>query len=162
MQFQAFDVDEWWNLVQDLLKKCIHGLFDEHKVDEANYTRKLKAYQEAYFNFLYESPFTTLEDNFDTLNFLQFKVIPNEEVVEEQSTSLVEMKGGDTINEITREQVDIHLDGHIIVETTIVQEQSILNSSISLYLSFQCIFVPFYTQDFEDRNQSIGGVMLRI
>jgi hypothetical protein len=56
-------------LVQDLLKKCIHGLFDEHKVDEANYRRKLKAYQEAYLNFLYESPFTTLEDTFDTLDF---------------------------------------------------------------------------------------------
>ncbi len=76
MQFQACDVDEWWNLVQDLLKKCIHDLFDEHKVDEANYRRKLKAYQEAYLNFLYESPFTTLEDTFDTLDFQQFKVNP--------------------------------------------------------------------------------------
>jgi hypothetical protein len=28
MELQASNVDEWWNLVQDLLQKNIQGLFD--------------------------------------------------------------------------------------------------------------------------------------
>jgi hypothetical protein len=44
-------------------------LFDEHKADEANYRRKLKAYMEAYPKFKYDSPSTTHEDSFNTLDF---------------------------------------------------------------------------------------------
>jgi hypothetical protein len=44
MQLQASKVDEWWNLIQDLLYKNIQGLFNEHKVDEVNYQRNLKRY----------------------------------------------------------------------------------------------------------------------
>jgi hypothetical protein len=49
-------------------------LFDEHKVDETNYRRKLKAYQETYIEFSYDSPFVTLGDSFNTLDFNQYEV----------------------------------------------------------------------------------------
>jgi len=39
MGLQAYDVNDWWNLVQDLLHKYIRRLFDEHKVNKANYRR---------------------------------------------------------------------------------------------------------------------------
>jgi hypothetical protein len=48
-------------------------LFNEHKVDEASYRRKLKAYWEAYPEFRYDSPSTTLEDNFNTSDFNQYE-----------------------------------------------------------------------------------------
>jgi hypothetical protein len=43
-------------------------LFDEHKVDETNYKKRLKAYKEAYPKFKYDSPFVTFENNFNTLD----------------------------------------------------------------------------------------------
>jgi hypothetical protein len=49
-------------------------LFDEHKVDEANYRRNWKAYQKTYIEFNYDSPFVTHEDNFNTLDFNQYEV----------------------------------------------------------------------------------------
>jgi hypothetical protein len=49
-------------------------LFDEHKEDETNSKRRLKAYMEAYQEFKYKSPFVTLEDNFNTSNFNQDEV----------------------------------------------------------------------------------------
>jgi hypothetical protein len=44
MELQAYDVYEWWNLIQDLLQKYIRGLFDEHKIDEASYRRRVDAW----------------------------------------------------------------------------------------------------------------------
>jgi hypothetical protein len=44
-------------------------LFDEHKVDETSYRRRLKAYMEAYPEFKYDSPFVIFEDNFNISNF---------------------------------------------------------------------------------------------
>jgi hypothetical protein len=49
-------------------------LFDEHKVDEANYRKKLKSYQETYIKFSYDSPFITPKDSFNTLDFNQYEV----------------------------------------------------------------------------------------
>jgi hypothetical protein len=40
-------------------------LFNEHKAYEANYKRKLKAYQHPYLKFRHESPFAILENNLD-------------------------------------------------------------------------------------------------
>ncbi len=49
-------------------------MFDEHKVDEASYKRKLKAYQETYIKFSYDSPSITPKDNSNILNFNQYEV----------------------------------------------------------------------------------------
>jgi hypothetical protein len=43
LQLQAYHVDTWWNLVQDMLQIDLKTLFDEHKAYEA-YKKKLKAY----------------------------------------------------------------------------------------------------------------------
>jgi hypothetical protein len=45
LQLKAFHIDEWWNLVQDILQNDIQNLFNEFKAYETNYRRKLKAYQ---------------------------------------------------------------------------------------------------------------------
>jgi hypothetical protein len=44
LQVKASHMNEWWNLVQDLLQNDIQNLFNELKADETNYRRKLKAY----------------------------------------------------------------------------------------------------------------------
>jgi hypothetical protein len=43
-------------------------LFDEHKVDEASYKRKLKAYSEAYSKFVYASPSIIPKNSFIELD----------------------------------------------------------------------------------------------
>jgi hypothetical protein len=43
-------------------------VFDEHKVNEVSYRRKLKAYQKANPKFRYDSPFANLKGNFNTSN----------------------------------------------------------------------------------------------
>lgn len=88
MQLQASKVDEWWNLIQDLLQKDIQGLFNEHKAFEVSYRRNLKGYQKAYRNFQYNSPFVTVEDSFDTLDFNQYDVGPSGESLKVQLTIL--------------------------------------------------------------------------
>jgi hypothetical protein len=52
-----------------MLQTYLKILFDEHKANEANYRRKLKAYREAYLEFRYDSLSTTLEGNFNTSDF---------------------------------------------------------------------------------------------
>jgi hypothetical protein len=52
-------------------------LFDEHKEDEAIYTKKLKTCREPYLEFKYGSSFIILEDNFNTLEFNQYEIGPN-------------------------------------------------------------------------------------
>jgi hypothetical protein len=74
-------------------------MFDEHKENEADYKRKLKAYKETYLEFRYDSPSTTLEDNFSTSNFNQYEASPSGEAQEVQSSALVEMKGRDLLEE---------------------------------------------------------------
>jgi hypothetical protein len=69
-----------------------------------NYKRKLKAYHEAYPEFRYDSPSTTLEDNFSTSDFNQYEASPSGEVQEVQSSALVEMKGRDPLKEAMGEQ----------------------------------------------------------
>jgi hypothetical protein len=46
------------------LQRDVHGLFNEYKVNEADYKMKLKAHKEAYPKFVYEFPSITLEDSF--------------------------------------------------------------------------------------------------
>ncbi len=79
MELQISNIDDWWNLVQDLLQKDVHGLFDEHITYENSYRRKLKAYQKSLPRFcVHVSPSTTLEDSFATLDFDEFEVDTNE------------------------------------------------------------------------------------
>jgi hypothetical protein len=52
-----------------LLQKDLHTLFDEHKVNEASYMKKLQAYQKTYLEFQDDSPSATPKDSFDTLDF---------------------------------------------------------------------------------------------
>jgi hypothetical protein len=40
-------------------------LFNEHKAYEANYERKLEAYQNAYLEVKHDSPFATLDNSFE-------------------------------------------------------------------------------------------------
>lgn len=56
-------------------------LLDEHKANEVNYGRKLKAYRETYPQFIYESPFVTPKDSFIQLDMDQFQVGINEEAI---------------------------------------------------------------------------------
>lgn len=87
--------------------KNIQGLFDEHKVDKVSYKRKLNVYQDAYPNFLYESPSMTLKENFETSNLDQFKAGPSGKALEVESIVLIEMKAKrTTIKEILGEHVD--------------------------------------------------------
>jgi hypothetical protein len=60
----------------------LQTLFNEHKADEATSRRRLKAHREAYLKFKYESPSTTLEDNFNTSNFNQYEIGPSGEAHE--------------------------------------------------------------------------------
>ncbi len=34
METKMSNIDDWWNLVQDLLQKNVWGLFDDHIIDE--------------------------------------------------------------------------------------------------------------------------------
>jgi hypothetical protein len=34
METKMLDIDDWWNLVQDLLQKNVWGLFDDHITNE--------------------------------------------------------------------------------------------------------------------------------
>jgi hypothetical protein len=43
-------------------------MLDEHNADEASYKKKLKAYNEAYIEFVYAYPFVTLGDSFGELD----------------------------------------------------------------------------------------------
>jgi len=74
-------------------------LFDQHKVDEASSKRRLKAYMEAYIEFKYDSPSTTHEDNFNASYFNQYETSPSGEAQEVQSSSPIDLRGGDTIEE---------------------------------------------------------------
>jgi hypothetical protein len=33
MELKTLDLDDWWNLVHDLLHKDVHGLCDEHRAN---------------------------------------------------------------------------------------------------------------------------------
>jgi hypothetical protein len=55
----------------------LQTLFNEHKAYEVSSKRRLKSHWEAYLKFKYESPSTTLEDNFNTSNFNQYEIGPN-------------------------------------------------------------------------------------
>jgi hypothetical protein len=43
MDIKTSYIDDMWK-IHYFLQKYIHGLFDEHKVEEVSYKRKLKAY----------------------------------------------------------------------------------------------------------------------
>jgi hypothetical protein len=64
MELGALDIDLWWDLNAVLL--------DEHKANEVNYRRNIKAYKEAYSEFIYESPFITPKNSFIQLDMDQF------------------------------------------------------------------------------------------
>jgi hypothetical protein len=63
-------------------------------VNEASYRRKLKTYPK--FWYMNQSPFATLEDDFDMSDFNLYDVGPSGEVHDVQSTALAELKGGNT------------------------------------------------------------------
>jgi predicted ester cyclase len=85
-------------------------LFDEYKVNESNYRRKLQAYRKAYPNFQYESPSMILEDSFDITYYNQYDAGPSGELPKVQSNVLVEMKGGN-FTEVTKEQTMTYTNG---------------------------------------------------
>jgi hypothetical protein len=60
-----------------MLQTYLKILFNEHKANETNYRKKLKAYQEAYPKFRYDSTSTTHEDNFNTSDFNYYEVGPS-------------------------------------------------------------------------------------
>ncbi len=64
---------------------------------------------EAYQKFKYESPFVTLEDNFNTSNFNQDEV--GSEGQEVQSSSHIDLRGGDIIEEA--------MDEHIVTQVEV-------------------------------------------
>jgi hypothetical protein len=33
MELKTLNIDEWWNMVHNLLHKDVHGLFDEHRAN---------------------------------------------------------------------------------------------------------------------------------
>lgn len=98
-------MDTWWNLIQDMLQTYLQTLFDEHKANETNYKRRLKAYRETYFKFKYDSPFTTPKDSFNTSNFNQYEASPSGKAQEVQSSPPMEMRGRNTIEEVVDEQI---------------------------------------------------------
>jgi hypothetical protein len=65
----------------------------------------IKAYREAYPKFTYDSPFATLEDNFNTLDFNKYETCPSGEAQEVQSSQLVKLRGRDTTKEVVDEQI---------------------------------------------------------
>lgn len=102
LQLQAFNVDTWWNLIQDMLQTNLQTLFDDNKVYEVSYIRRLKAYRETYLEFKYDSPFAAFEDNFNTSDF-NHEASPNGEAQEAQSNISIELRGGDIIEEVVDE-----------------------------------------------------------
>jgi hypothetical protein len=54
---------------------------------------------EAYLKFKYDSPSTTHEDNFNASYFNQYETSPSGEAQEVQSSSPIDLWGGDTIEE---------------------------------------------------------------
>ncbi len=77
MELDALDIDVQWNLVQDILQKHVHNLFDEHKTNEARYKRNFRVYREVYPNFVYESLLVTLEDSFLEFDKEQYQTSPS-------------------------------------------------------------------------------------
>lgn len=75
----------------------LQTLFNEHKADGASSRRRLKAYMD-------ESPSITLEDSFNISNFNQYEIGPSGEAQEVQSSSPVNLRGGDIIKEVVDEQ----------------------------------------------------------
>jgi hypothetical protein len=64
MELGASNIDLWWDLCAALL--------NEHKANEVNYRRKIKAYKEALSEFIYESPSITPKNSFIQLSMDQF------------------------------------------------------------------------------------------
>jgi hypothetical protein len=62
-----------------MLQTKLQTLFDEHNANEASYRKRLKAYKETYPKFTNDSPFATLEDNFNTLDFNKYETCPSGE-----------------------------------------------------------------------------------
>ncbi len=86
LQLQAYNVDTWWNLVQDMLQIDLKTQFDEHKAYET-YKKKLKAYREAYIEFRYNSPFETHQDNFNISDFNWYEIGLSGKAQEVQSSA---------------------------------------------------------------------------
>ncbi len=82
----------------------LQTLFNEHKADGASSKRRLKAYRD-------ESPSVTLEDSFNISNFNQYEIGPSGEAQEVQSSSPVNWRGGDTIEEVVDEQTIAQVEG---------------------------------------------------
>jgi len=85
------------------MQRDILNSFNEYKANEVNYRRKLQAYREAYPNFQYDSPSMIPKDSFDTSYYNQYDVGPSGELPKVQSNALVEMKGGNIIEDVTEE-----------------------------------------------------------
>jgi len=97
-------------------------LYNEYKANEVNYKWKLQAYREAYPNFQYDSPSMIPNDSFDTSYYNQYEVGPNGELPKVQSNAPTQMKGGNTIEEITEEQIMTYTNGQTTKKVTIMQE----------------------------------------
>ncbi len=82
----------------------LQTLFDEHKADGASSKRRLKVYRD-------ESPFVTLEDNFNISDFNQYETSPSGEAQKVQSNSPVNLRGGDIIKEVVDEQTIAQVEG---------------------------------------------------
>jgi hypothetical protein len=82
----------------------LQTLFDEHKADGASSPRRLKAYRD-------ESPFVTLEDSFNISDFNQYETGPSGKAQEVQSSSPVNLRGGDIIEEVVDEQTIAQVEG---------------------------------------------------
>jgi hypothetical protein len=54
-------------------------IFDEHKVNEARYMRKFRAYKDVFLDFVYESHPLTLENNFTNSDKEQYQIGPTGE-----------------------------------------------------------------------------------
>lgn len=87
------------------------------------YKRKLKAYQETYLEFRYDSLTTTLKDNFNILDFNQYKIDANGEAREVQASALVELKGGDTTKEAMGEQTMMQYEEQATKKILVEQEE---------------------------------------
>jgi hypothetical protein len=57
-----------------MFQTYLQTLFNEHKANEANSRIRLKTYMETYLEFKYDSLSTTLEDNFNILDFNQYEI----------------------------------------------------------------------------------------
>ncbi len=67
--------------------------------------KKLQAYQKTYLEFQDDSPSATPKDSFDTLDFNQYDASLSGEVHEVQSSAFIELKGGNTTEEVMGEQI---------------------------------------------------------